>query len=101
MLLGRPVKRPKVGPLSGSALPSSPRSLSCHSGTKYLTSGVWGLNPRQMWWVTAGYSGLICTDVIQVSSVKPDGTVTDIHSITLFLGWAGTSVAGPFTIMSG
>ena len=31
----------------------------------------------------------------------PLGTVMKFHSITSFLGWAGTRVSGPFTIRSG
>jgi hypothetical protein len=39
--------------------------------------------------------------VIQVSCVKPLGMVTEIHSMTLFFGCAGTSVTGPWMTMSG
>ena len=44
---------------------------------------------------------LICTEVTHVSLVKPVGLITVIHSTTLFLGFAGTSVTGPSTMMSG
>src|SRR6516225_7528713 len=40
-------------------------------------------------------------DVIHVSFVMPLGTVTYIHSMTLFLGFGGTVNSGPFTIISG
>ena len=53
------------------------------------------------WCVTSGNSGLICTDVTHVSFVKPLGMITVIHSTTLFLTVAGTSVVGPSTMMSG
>src|SRR5215469_13639981 len=55
----------------------------------------------QMWWVTEGSLGRTCREVIQVSLVTPLGTVTYIHSMTLFLGCAGTLVSGPLTTMSG
>src|SRR5579872_831596 len=40
-------------------------------------------------------------EVTQVSFVKLVGMVTDIHSITLFFGAAGTSITGPSRITSG
>src|SRR5665213_2620061 len=40
-------------------------------------------------------------EVTQVSFLKLVGMVTDIHSITLFLGAAGTSITGPSRMMSG
>src|ERR1700679_3596490 len=93
---------PKVGvPLSGSAAPSPSRGLSIQTRSKYFTSGLWGLKPEQMWCATSGCSGLIWIEVIQVSWVKPVGTVTEVHSITLFLGLAGTSVTGPSMMTSG
>ena len=49
----------------------------------------------------SGNSGLIWTDVTQVSFVNPVGMMTVIHSTTLFFGLAGTSVVGPSTMMSG
>src|SRR5215470_12738755 len=40
-------------------------------------------------------------EVIHVSFVMRLGTVTYIHSITLFLGFGGTVNSGPLTTMSG
>src|ERR1044071_7201773 len=54
-----------------------------------------------MWCVTAGNSGRICTELTQVSLVKPVGITTVIHSITFFFVRAGTSVVGPSTTTSG
>ena len=54
-----------------------------------------------MWCVTERSLGLISSDVINVSFVKPLGIVMSAHSTTSLGVWAGTRNAGPRTTMSG
>src|SRR6185503_6835927 len=59
------------------------------------------MNEKQMWCVTASSLGLISTDVIHVSFVKPLGMFITIHSMTFLSGLAATRNSGPRTIRSG
>src|SRR5215813_3019810 len=54
-----------------------------------------------MWCVTLNSLGLISTEVIHVSLVKPVGVVSVIHSITFLSGVGGTVYGTPFNIRSG
>src|SRR5215813_4005607 len=54
-----------------------------------------------MWCVTLNSLGLISTEVIHVSLVKPVGVVSVIHSITFLSGVGGTVYGTPFNTTSG
>src|SRR5262245_6609479 len=54
-----------------------------------------------MWCVTDSSLGLISTEVTHVSLAKPVGVVSDIHSMTSLLVFAGTVYGTPGKMMSG
>src|SRR4029453_9267092 len=54
-----------------------------------------------MWCVTLNSLGLISTEVIHMSLVKPVGVTSGFHSITFLLGVGGTVYGSPFNIRSG